>query len=218
MRSDGAGRLSRGHLARRGTPVFGFDVQERLLRRGVVGDAGLQRQPDALLDGGLRERASRRHALVHRPQRLHRRGQAHAPRLLRVAVRERLLGLHRRGRQALAASLPRADRGRFRRRAGRTDALLPGLVEPVCSTEFIRDFPLVLRHCRKTHTPGLLRRVQQRGGREGLPVLDRWCPNRPARGRVGGAKARGCRLLSSARCGRLLLPIDRVRLQRQRER
>lgn len=83
FRSD---KLSRGNLPRRGTPVFGFDVQEGLFGR-VVGDGGGEREPDALFDGRLRHRARRRHrdALVQRPE-IHCIGQAHAARLLRVSI------------------------------------------------------------------------------------------------------------------------------------
>lgn len=215
MRNGVAGQLSGGHLPGRGTPVFGFDVQKRLFGGGVVGDGRLQGQPDALLDGGLRERAADAHrrALVHRPQGLHRRRETHAPRLFRVPVRRRkvFLGLDRSGREALAARLSRRHRVRFSRRAGRADALLLGLVQPVRPAE---RFLLLLLRRRQTHAPRFLRCAQQSCGGEGLPVLDRGGPNGPARRGVGRAKARRCGLLSSARCGGLLV----LRFEGQRQR
>lgn len=138
MRCESAPLLSGRHLPRRGTPVFGFDVQEWLFRGSMVGDGGLQRQADAFFNGGLREAGDGPRAR-----------QAHTARL---AVREQRAArlVDGRRRQALAAHL--AGRTELSGSTGNTGrpALL-GLGRSLRS-ETLGVF------VRNAHTSGLLRR------------------------------------------------------------
>lgn len=179
-------KLSRRNLPWRGTPVFGFDVQEGLFGR-VVGDGGGERETDALFDGGLRHRAYHRHrdALIHRPE-LHCIGQAHTACLLRVPVQrpirnESFLRLtDGRRSEALAASFVRYSCWRLSVFQSGCNAICPafGLVEAVGATE---RFFVVLLQC-KTHTAGLFGSIDEVRGREGFAKL---------RGRSGGTRRGG---------------------------
>lgn len=128
--------LSGRHLPRRGTSVFGFDVQEGLLGGVVIGDAGGQRQPDALLDGGLCHRSVYGDAFVQRFE-VARSCQTHTSGLFCKAIGpiKCLFGLiDGSGSEALTARLP--DGGGVGGRGHRAGAfVLLHLVQSVGTTE-----------------------------------------------------------------------------------